>query len=140
MVVDTIKKLIFYFVNSKEPNEFAAETATTTEAPTTMSTAIAANGDDDVQSLYTIVENGLKDNVSIEYREYAKIYIDVFIIYDGCVRFAMVRNEILHLSILLLLVLVLSSLFFTMSIVHTPQLYCVFIYPNMNYIKFLSFH
>lgn len=70
MVVDTIKQLIFYFVNSKEPNEIAAETSTeahTATATETMSTAIAANDDEDVQSLYSIVENGLKDNVSVEY-------------------------------------------------------------------------
>lgn len=66
MVVDTIKRLIYYFVDSTEPNKIAVESATTTEAPVTMSTAIAPNDDDDVQSLYTIVENGLKDNVSID--------------------------------------------------------------------------
>lgn len=82
MVVDTIKKLIFYFVNSKEPNEFAAETTTITEAPTTMSTEIAANDDDDVQSLYSIVENGLKDNVSIDGRvQSMQKSIDVFTVY-----------------------------------------------------------
>lgn len=72
MVVDTIKKLIFYFINSNEPNKIAVETitastTTTTESPETMSTAIAPNDDGDVQSLYSIVENGLKDNVSIGY-------------------------------------------------------------------------
>lgn len=72
MVVDTIKKFIFYFINSKESNNIVVET-TTTEAPTTttttetMKTAIAPNDvDDDVQTLYSIVENGFKDNVSIE--------------------------------------------------------------------------
>lgn len=69
MVVETIKKLILYFINSKEPNEIVVEiTTTTTEDPPiaatgAMSTDILTN--DDVQSLYSIVENGLKDNVSI---------------------------------------------------------------------------
>lgn len=66
MIVDTIKRLIYYFVDSTEPNKIAVESATATEAPVTMSTAIAPNDDDDVQSLYSIVENGLKDNVSID--------------------------------------------------------------------------
>lgn len=66
MVVDSIKTFILYFINSKEPQT----TATTTEPvpTTTMSTAIASS--DDVQSLYTIVENGFKDNVSLELRFY----------------------------------------------------------------------
>lgn len=69
MVVETIKKLILYFINSKEPNEIVVETTTTTTedppiaATGAMSTDILTN--DDVQSLYSIVENGLKDNVSI---------------------------------------------------------------------------
>lgn len=55
MVIDSIKKFASYFINSKkfEKNQ------------TTMNTAIVANND--VQSLYTIVENCLKDNVSRQY-------------------------------------------------------------------------
>lgn len=105
MVVDTIKKLILYFINSNEPDKIVVET--TTEDPTitteTMSTDIVTN--DDVQSLYSIVENGLKDNVSIIIITICKnpsMYLFVY-------KFAMVRNEILHLSILLLLLS--SSLF-----------------------------
>lgn len=53
MVVDSIKKLVFYFINSKELKK----------NKTTMNTAIVQNSDS--QSLYEIVENGLKDNVSM---------------------------------------------------------------------------
>lgn len=104
MVVDTIKKLILYFINSNEPNKIVVET--TTEDPTitteTMSTDIVTN--DDVQSLYSIVENGLKDNVSIIITMCKNLSMYLFVY-----KFAMVRNEILHLSILLLLLS--SSLF-----------------------------
>lgn len=62
MVVDSIKKLIFYFSSSKvfSKSDDGGSIDTTT---TTMSTAIAS-GDEEEQSLYTIVENSLKDNVS----------------------------------------------------------------------------
>lgn len=53
MVVDSIKKLMFYFINSKE---------SLMKNETTMNTAIVSNSDS--LSLYEIVENCLKDNVS----------------------------------------------------------------------------
>ncbi|XP_031629019.1 neuropathy target esterase sws isoform X1 [Contarinia nasturtii] len=56
MVFDSIKKLVHYFINSKENKTTAVET--------TMSTAIVPNPEEQsLQSLYTIVENCLKDNV-----------------------------------------------------------------------------
>lgn len=80
MVVDTIRKLIFYFINSKESNKIVVEETTPTEqAPTTetMSTSIVAN--DDVQSLYSIVENSLKGNVSIQSMYMQKSINDSFV-------------------------------------------------------------
>lgn len=63
MVVDSIKKLILYFSSSKvfSKSDDGGSIDTTTTA--TMSTAIASS-DEEEQSLYTIVENSLKDNVS----------------------------------------------------------------------------
>lgn len=55
MVVDSIKKLVFYFINSAELQKNKI----------TMNTAIVPN--DDSQSLYEIVENCLKDNVSMRF-------------------------------------------------------------------------
>lgn len=54
MVVDSIKKLFGYFSKSKE-----------TES-TTMNAVIVSNNE--AQSLYSIVENCLKENVSTEYK------------------------------------------------------------------------
>lgn len=67
MVVDSIKKLISYFSNKvlgKSDDDDSIESISTTTT-TTMSTAIASNDGEEEQSLYTIFENGLKDNVSI---------------------------------------------------------------------------
>lgn len=55
MVVDSIKKLVFYFINSKELQR----------NKTMMNTAIVPNVNS--QSLYEIVETCLKDNVSMRF-------------------------------------------------------------------------
>lgn len=55
MVIDSIKKLVLYFINSKEIEK---------NKLTMSDTAIVPNKET-AQSLYEIVENGLKDNVSI---------------------------------------------------------------------------
>lgn len=63
-----MKKIIFYFFKSNEVNKTTTILTTSqpeATPPSTMGTAIAAN--DDEQSLYTIVENSLKDNVSVRF-------------------------------------------------------------------------
>lgn len=54
MVVDSIKKLFGYFSKSRETED------------TTMNAVIVSNNE--AQSLYSIVENCLKENVSTEYK------------------------------------------------------------------------
>lgn len=63
MFVDSVTKLLLYFTKSTESTK------------TTMSTAIVSNSE--LQSLYEIVENGLKDNVSMIHNCCMKFEINI---------------------------------------------------------------
>lgn len=144
MVVDTIKKSILYFINSKEPAaKIAIEVSTTTVAPEpaaeTMSAPIVPNNDD-VQSLYSFVENGLKDNVSASLTLFHQLCLswvreyhakNLSINTNSCVSFAMVRSvHSTSLIVLLLSPLLLVCFVFTIELHATPLRIACFIYPN----------
>lgn len=87
MVVDSIKKILHYFINSKELKK----------TQPMMSTAVAPN--DDVQSLYTIVENCLKDNVSRFYSAILHTFItlktrcyDIYLFFIWLIIFRLFRR------------------------------------------------